>query len=149
MSSHRIALKGPWDYLWTSLTKNQQFQGSAKMPVEYTCLHGNEAGEVQYSRSFHYPRIQTQPKAQQDLTNAPAASLVFVEFSGMRGTGSVEFNSELVGTLDETSEQHSFLLPQPQNIFSKLSVFISVNEELLTQKLPAGLFSPVYLRIEE
>ncbi|QDV31060.1 hypothetical protein Spb1_29970 [Planctopirus ephydatiae] len=149
MSSHRIALKGPWDYLWTSLTKNQQFQGSAKMPVEYTCLHGNEAGEVQYSRSFHYPRIQSQPSIQQDSPNAPAASLVFVEFSGMRGTGSVEFNSELVGTFDETSEQHSFLLPQPQNIFSKLRVFISVNEELLTQKLPAGLFSSVYLRIEE
>ncbi len=66
MSSHRIALKGPWDYLWTSLTKDQQFQGSAKMPVEYTCLHGNEAGEVQYSRSFHYPRIQIQSPAQQD-----------------------------------------------------------------------------------
>lgn len=149
MSSHRIALKGPWDYLWTSLTKNQQFQGSAKMPVEYTCLHGNEAGEVQYSRSFHYPRIQIQSPAQQDSTKAPAARFVFVEFSGMRGTGSVEFNSERIGTFDETREQYSFLLPQPQNIFSKLRVLISVNEELLTQKLPAGLFSPVYLRIEE
>ncbi|ODA28006.1 hypothetical protein [Planctopirus hydrillae] len=149
MSSHRIALKGPWDYLWTSLTKNQQFQGSAKMPVEYTCLHGNEAGEVQYSRSFHYPRIQIQSPAQQDSTKAPAARFVFVEFSGMRGTGSVEFNSERIGTFDETREQYSFLLPQSPNIFSKLRVLISVNEELLTQKLPAGLFSPVYLRIEE
>lgn len=149
MSTHRIALKGPWGFTWTSFSTGCQSRGTATMPVEYTQLHGYEAGEVAYSRKFHYPKISAKSLSLNDLPGLRERHSVFVEFSGMRGCGRVEFNSQILGTFDTGTEFHSFLLPRPQQNFSELLVLISVNEQLVGQKHPAGLYGTVFLRIDE
>lgn len=58
MPTHRIALRGPWEYRWHGrVAEELQGPGSGrvKMPTDWQALFGDHGGRARFRRRFHRP----------------------------------------------------------------------------------------------
>src|SRR5262245_17267846 len=96
--THRIRLKGPWEYQWVasddaSPIESSTAVGRVKMPSDWQSTFGDRAGTVRFRRRFHRP------------TNLEPHERVSIAFDGIGGSGQVWLNGTTLGTF--AAEAHS------------------------------------------
>jgi len=140
MASHRINLRGPWDFSWRSDdlsgTVPVSKTGTVAMPKEWRELFGELAGTAQFRRKFHRP------------TNLEPHEQVLVVCKELRGTGSVRLNDVPVGSFTSAEGPVEFDISTLMKHFNELDVEISFDPSRNTN-LPGGLYGVVALEIRD
>lgn len=138
MSSHRIHLKGPWDYLLSTSSTNgpaeETKHGTARMPQSWADLFGNVSGTAEFRRKFHRP------------TNLESHERVMLVFTELRGIGRVLLNNLPIGQFDASGELVEFEITTALKPFNEIAVEMQFVPER-EPNLPGGLFGPVALEI--
>lgn len=138
MASHRIHLRGPWDYDWTQIAIEHcepvTKSGTATMPQDWNTLFGKAAGTAQFRRKFHRP------------TNLEPHEQVMILFTEVRGAGSVQLNGRPVGQFTATGGPIEFDISTLMNSFNELTVDITFDPNT-DQDAAGGLFGVAALEI--
>lgn len=139
MPSHRINLKGPWDFEWLTPvidTPNPDFpkSGTVSMPRDWQSIFGPNAGTVEFRRKFHRP------------TNLEPHERVMLVLTEVRGGGEVQLNEKFVGEFRSSSELVEFEIGPLLQPFNVLAIKITFDPQE-QHGLPGGLFAPVALEI--
>jgi hypothetical protein len=152
MAAHRIALKGPWEFVWMNIDHSQPLSGKVTMPAAYRKLHGSAAGIVRYIRKFHLPALVVnsgRSDREPHLRDSSFAPEMAIEVEGVRGTGVARMNGEILGVIETHSTSYKFPLGNDQPRFSTLEIELEVSSAQLEMPLDHGLFGVVYLTIDD
>jgi len=87
MTTHRINLRGPWDYQFDG-----NLSGTEAMPREWRALFGDRAGTATFRRKFHRP------------TNLDPHERVLIVFTEVGGSGRVSINGKQVDEFSAEGE---------------------------------------------
>lgn len=139
MPSHRINLRGPWDYSWRPSASNDAdrdapLTGTVTMPQDWQSLFGVVAGKAVFRRRFHCP------------TNLDANERVYLVATEIRGAGVVKLNEETLGRFDESDQSVTVEVTNRLNSFNHLCVEIEFDPRG-ESNLRAGLYGVVALEI--
>lgn len=129
MATHRINLRGPWDYQFLG---NQS--GTEAMPREWRLLFGDRAGTATFRRKFHRP------------TNLDPHEQVLIVFTEVGGSGRVWINDQPVGDFTAHGELVEFEITKLLKPFNELSVEIAFDPGVDEQQ-QGGLFGVTALEI--
>ena len=133
MASHRINLRGPWDFTWQQDSADPADQpavskaGTATMPREWTALFGDVAGTAQFRRKFHRP------------TNLDPHERVLIVFTELRGTGNVRLNESPLGEFNADGGLVDFEITTAMKPFNELIVDVSFDPSRLRRSQAACL----------
>lgn len=139
MSSHRIHLKGPWQYCLLSATGAEaapatgelNSAGRIKLPADWQESFGDYRGSVRYERHFNCP------------TNLDSDERVYVIFTEIGGTATVTLNETELGSTDGGPGPFEFEIKgllHPRNLLVVDVEFTALGE-------PGGLWTAVALEI--
>jgi len=145
MPPHRIQLRGPWEFeplaraeldsaakiVWTSI--NLPVAGRGQMPASWQSLLGDFRGRVLFRRKFHRP------------TNLGPDEIVWLEFAGVGGTGTVRVNGRNVGSLMNAIPPQRFDVTALLAGNDELSVELEFRS--LNPQITGGLYGSVTLEI--
>ena len=138
MPSHRIQLKGPWDFDWRACPDEPSEaiakSGTVTMPQEWRTLFGEASGTAQFRRKFHRP------------TNLEPHERIMLVLTEVRGSGGVRLNDVPVGHFVGSGGLVEFeisTLMKPVN-----EVAVDIKYDPVTEPgLSGGLFGAVALEI--
>ena len=138
MASHRINLRGPWDFLWLRSTDISLVPisetGTVNMPKDWQSVFGLISGTSRFRRKFHRP------------TNLDPHEQVMIVFTEIRGAGTIRLNDQPVGSFTASERSVEFEITAFLKPFNELEVEI----EFAAKQEPAeagGLFGVVALEI--
>lgn len=131
MPTHRMHLKGPWDFYWLD---REEPDGRAVMPMSWRELFGAESGRVEFRRKFNMP------------TNLEAHEHVWIVFDGIGGESTVSVNRELLGHIAADQSNAEFEITSLLNVHNELCVALSFDPARVPPEL-GGLWGPVALEI--
>lgn len=137
MSSHRIHLKGPWEYHWSppeSANSKDAAEGSVNMPRDWHSLFGDRAGTAQFRRPFHRP------------TNLDSHEQVFIVLTEVRGDGTIFLNDIDVGMIHGIGRPVEFEVTSLLKSFNQLMINLHF-DPVSSAGAPGGLFGAVALDI--
>ena len=138
MSSHRIHLKGPWDFAWLTgpfePAMGIERSGTVTMPREWRTIFGANSGSAQFQRKFHAP------------TNLEAHERVILVLTEVRGPGSVSLNQHPVGEFQGTGVGVEFEVTTFLKTFNQLVVTMEY-DATVEPVVPGGLYGAVALDI--
>jgi beta-galactosidase/beta-glucuronidase len=138
MASHRINLRGPWDYDWRETGGDTDAallkSGTASMPQPWDGLFGVRQGTAVFRRKFHRP------------TNLEAHEQVILVFTEVRGRGQAVLNQQTLGEFNGAGQTVEFEISKFMEAFNELTVEISFNPQREPSS-PGGLFGVVALEI--
>jgi len=139
MTPHYIRLVGPWKVQWLQpADPNAAFsrEESATMPRGWGTLFGPRAGRARFRRSFHAP------------TNLDADEHVAIEFTGVRGLGTVRLNDALLGDIDGSTTTARFDVTAAMGSSQDFHLVVELQFDPTASTEPGGLFDIVRLVIE-
>jgi hypothetical protein len=138
MSSHRIHLKGPWDYSWQGEAdaRPETFAptGTVAMPRDWRSIFGQNPGTAQFRRKFHRP------------TNLDPHEHVMLVLTEVRGRGSVRLNEKEVGVITGTGNLVEFEITASMKPFNELVIDLNFDPQI-EPLLAGGLYGAVALDI--
>jgi hypothetical protein len=137
MPAHVIRLVGPWQVQWLSTPPPPDGFATAqsvRMPRDWQSLFGPLAGRAQFVRTFHSPSGLT------------PLERVFLECTGIRGTGVVRLNATNLGTIAAGAAAARIDITAALRPYNTLTVELSFNPAGTDE--PGGLFDVVRLVIE-
>ncbi len=146
MEPHRMHLRGPWEYEWLSdddatdaLLNAAPGESASRrdrhhLPADWQSLFADRAGTVRFLRRFHCP------------TNLESHERVFIVFDGIRGSGQVGLNGDILGAIDLDTPQAEFDVTSQLKPANELTVELSFDPAKDTDQ-PGGLWKPVALEI--
>ena len=109
-------------------------EGTVTMPQDWRALFGDVSGNVEFRRKFHRP------------TNLDSHERVFVVFTEIRGTGTVELNQTAVGQFSLTDPTVEIDVTNLLASFNLLSVQLEFDPGR-EPNVEGGLYGPVALDI--
>jgi hypothetical protein len=109
-------------------------EGTTAMPCDWHSLFGPVAGTATFSRRFHRP------------SNLEPHERVWLICTGVRGSGSVSLNDELLTEFSSDGEAVECEVTSRLQPFNIVSMRLSVGSIEEPQR-PGGLFEPVVLEI--
>ena len=138
MASHRINLKGPWDYTWWATEDSgcEVFErtGSVSMPREWQSIFGDHSGQARFQRKFHRP------------TNLEPHERVMLILTEVRGQGSVQLNDIDLGEFTGTGQLVEFEITDSMKPFNELVIDIQYDPSQEPSQA-GGLYGAVVLEI--
>ena len=138
MKSHRIQLKGPWDFGWKSAIveglEPASLSGTVTMPSDWRTLFGCRSGTAEFRRKFHRP------------SNLDAHETVFLVFTAIRGQVAVGLNRHQLGDFIGTGASVEFDVTSFLKEFNELRVEIAFDSEF-EPDIAGGLYEVVALDI--
>lgn len=138
MNSHRIHLKGPWQYHWLAPEDSASVfpvpAGTVTMPCDWQSLFGDVAGTVQFRRRFHRP------------TNLESHETVMIVLTEVRGEGAISLNGKVLGQVEGTGGAAEFDITASMIPFNQLVIDLRFDPSL-AQGNRGGLYGPVALDI--
>jgi beta-galactosidase/beta-glucuronidase len=121
MKSHRIQLKGPWDYDWKSVVVDSfgpaSQTGTVTMPRDWQSIFGDRSGVAEFRRKFHRP------------TNVESHERVILNFTGIRGQIAVSLNRVRLGKFTGTGDGVEFDVTSLLKEFNELRVEITFDPQ--------------------
>jgi hypothetical protein len=136
MSTHRIRLRGPWEYQALSPFAGVPDAGRVTMPAAWRDLFGDEAGRVLFRRRFNRP------------SNLDASGRVRLVFEGVRGGGEVRLNGRRLANL--SPEQTRLVLDVSDALEPHCLLEVEMDfDPAAYPELPGGLYGLVALEIDE
>ena len=136
--SHRIQLKGPWDYDWKSAVVDglepATQSGTVTMPKEWRSLFGDRSGTAEFRRKFHRP------------TNLESHETVILIFTGIRGQVEVLLNHQHLGEFIGAGAAVEFDVTSRLKEFNELRVQIAFDSQA-DPDVGGGLYDVVTLEI--
>ena len=138
MPSHRIHLKGPWDFAWQKgvLEGSGEFavSGSVSMPREWNAIFGQSSGVAQFRRKFHRP------------TNLDPHERVMLVMTEVRGTGAIQLNQHQLGQFEGTGNAVEFEITTLMDSFNEVAVELQFDPRS-DPGVAGGLYGAVALDI--
>ncbi len=138
MKSHRIQLKGPWEYDWKSVVVDgsgpEPRSGTVTMPRDWQSIFGDRSGAAEFRRKFHRP------------TNVESHETVILVFNGIRGQTAVSLNRDLLGEFIGTGDAVEFKVTSLLKEFNELRVEIAFDPQF-EPDVSGGLHGVVALDI--
>ncbi len=113
VSTHRINLKGPWEFEWITEASPccpAVTSGRVTMPADWQSLFGDSSGRAIFRRRFNTP------------TNLTPADRVFAVFDAIGGIGSVSLNGVKIGNLVSSTAPQQFAMSHALQRFNELTV---------------------------
>lgn len=139
MATHRMHLKGPWQYAplrqdaMSSAATDALSPGRVIMPCTWQRAFGDFRGVVRFLRSFHRP------------TNLDPDERVFLVCCAVGGEGELQLDDRPVGRLASRETPQEFDITDRLRPDMRLSIdleFVSPGDTF-----PGGLWGPVLLEI--
>jgi len=138
MASHRIHLRGPWDFVWRPAggtdSETGSKSGTVTMPQEWRTLFGDVSGTALFRRRFHRP------------TNLELHERVMLVFTEIRGSGHVQLNGLSIGEFSAAGELVEFEISTAMKPFNEVAIDIGF-DPVKEQGVPGGLFGVAALEI--
>lgn len=137
MPVHRIRLLGPWEFVWEGPIGGKAShvtEGTTAMPCDWNSLFGPVVGTATFRRRFHRP------------SNLEPHEQVWLICTGVRGSGSISLNDELLSVFSSHGESVECEVTSRLQAFNIASIQLSVGSIEEPQR-PGGLFEPVVLEI--
>jgi hypothetical protein len=137
--THRIRLKGPWDYEWVASDDAATIEpgsavGRVKMPADWQSTFGNRSGTVRFHRRFHRP------------TNLEPYERVSIAFDGIGGAGEVWLNGRKLGAFGVEDKVLCFEVTPCLEMRNELIVEVCFDPSA-SGRQPGGLWGPVAIEI--
>ncbi len=136
--SHRIQLKGPWDYEWKLAIAEEleltSQSGTVRMPRDWQSIFGHRSGTAEFRRKFHRP------------TNVESHETVILVFTGIRGRISAWLNRDRLGDFTGTDIAVEFDVTLLLKEFNELRVEIAFDPQA-ERDVSGGLYGVVALDI--
>lgn len=129
MTTHRINLRGPWDYEFDG-----GVSGTQAMPREWRTLFNDRAGTATFRRKFHRP------------TNLDPHERVLIVFTEVAGSGRVSINGDHVGEFTAHGELVDFEITKLLKPFNELTVEIAF-DPAADGRQQGGLFGVTSIEI--
>jgi hypothetical protein len=139
MASHRIHLRGPWDYVWLDPANNVRetslaTSGTVAMPREWQAVFGDVSGTARFLRKFHRP------------TNLDPHESVFIVLTKVRGSGTARLNDTDLGSFSSDGGTVAFDISQALEPFNQFAVDITF-QQTSAPRQSGGLYGVVALEI--
>ena len=138
MKSHRIQLKGPWDYDWKSAVVDglepASRSGTVTMPRDWQSIFGDRSGTAEFRRKFHRP------------SNLESHETVILKFTEIRGIVSVWLNRHQLGEFIGTGLAVEFDVTSLLKEFNELRVEMAFDPQP-EPHVSGGLYGLVALDI--
>lgn len=138
MRSHRIHLKGLWEYVISppagSTIAGGSEAGTVRMPQAWREIFGDVCGTAQFRRKFHRP------------TNLESHEHVVLVFTEIRGSGQVLLNGQHVGQFNAAGDAVEIEITSLLKPFNEIAVEISFDPQF-EPGAPGGLSGAVALEI--
>ena len=138
MKSHRIQLKGPWDYEWKSAnidgSEPVSRSGTVTMPRDWQSIFGDRSGTAEFRRKFHRP------------SNLESHETVILNFTEIRGLVAVWLNRHQLDEIVRTGPAVEFDVTSRLNEFNELRVEVAFDPRS-EPNVSGGLYGPVALDI--
>lgn len=99
MPTHRIHLKGPWQYQWLGTADQESPSppaGRVKMPADGQSLFAGRSGRARFSRRFHSP------------TNLDPHERVLIVIEDVAGTAEIRLNDRELGNVSPETPSGRF-----------------------------------------
>lgn len=136
MPTHRIHLKGPWQYEWLGAgDAHLPFprSGRVTMPADWQSLFGERSGTARFTRRFHRP------------TNLEPHERVLLAFDGVGGAARIALNGRSLGVIDAPARSARFVVTEFLSLNNELAVELRFDPDRCGQ--PGGLWGPVAIEI--
>lgn len=144
---HRMHLKGPWKYEWIEgphgagdsddSTPEEESpllaDSRVRMPSTWQSAFGNVSGRMRFRRRFQRP------------TNLDSNERVHIAFDGLGGRADISINGQEIGSLEDTTDTHSFDITSLLKLSNELTVELSFSPD--DTQARGGLREPVALEI--
>lgn len=135
MPSHRINLRGPWDYRWLSGQQEPiSVQGTVSMPCEWRRIFGDASGLAEFGRKFHKP------------TNLEPHEIVTIVLTEVSGCGHARLNGVKLGEFTSTAESVQFEITDHLKPFNELKIEVYFDPSA-NRELSGGLYGIVAIHI--
>ena len=138
MKSHRIQLKGPWDYEWKSAnidgSEPVSRSGTVTMPRDWQSIFGDRSGTAEFRRKFHRP------------SNLESHETVILNFTEIRGLVAVWLNRHQLDEIVRTGPAVEVDVTSRLNEFNELRVEVAFDPRS-EPNVSGGLYGPVALDI--
>ena len=121
MKSHRIQLKGPWDYEWKSAnidgSEPVSRSGTVTMPRDWQSIFGDRSGTAEFRRKFHRP------------SNLESHETVILNFTEIRGLVAVWLNRDQLREFNRNGPAVEFDVTSLLKEYNELRVEIGFNPQ--------------------
>lgn len=138
MPSHRINLRGPWDYRWISdwplASSEKPGLGTITMPQDWQAIFGSSRGTAEFRRKFHRP------------TNLEPHERVTILMTEVRGAGRVKLNETNLGEFVSSGDPVEFDVTACLQSFNELIVEITCDPGQAPEQ-SSGLFGVTAIQI--
>jgi len=118
MPTHRIQLRGPWEYRWLGTLPDElpfPAAGGVKMPADWQSLFGDRAGRARFSRRFNRP------------TNLEPHERVLIVLEHPVGRARLQLNDHELDTVSHATESARFDVTGILKPMNELVIDIELN----------------------
>ena len=135
MPSHRINLRGPWDYRWLNgAAQPISAQGTVAMPCEWRNVFGLVCGTAEFRRKFHKP------------TNLESHESVVIVLTEVGGQGKASLNGVSLGEFSSAGDLVEFEITNSLSPFNELMIEVAFDPSA-DEDLKGGLYGVTALEI--
>ena len=134
MASHRINLRGPWDFKFQCHASDDIRSGTVAMPQEWRSLFGINSGFAVFRRKFHRP------------TNLDAHERVAIILTEVCGHGVTRLNDVVLNSFHSAGAAVEFDITNGMNAFNELAIEIAFDPKGLAKPF-GGLYGVVAIEI--